>query len=181
LQGISGGNAATIGTKHLTRQKLLRALVIESGVLTALVLFVAMLFVWEDNPTQFRLLLIKGPSMRPLLSGVNVILLQRADTAHRLDVILAVHRGMHRIVGLPGETIWIQGSHVCVATPSVPRHCPPEPYAHIVDAHWNEGPIHLGPGDYFAIADNRIKHWAGIVHGSEIRARFVMALYRGEQ
>jgi len=96
-------------------RRLRRALCVELGLLTLLIAPVAYLFAAPDNPTGLRLVLVGGPSMQPLLGTMNVLLMRQTTRFARLDVAQVRRDGIHRIVGLPGETVWVRGGHICVA------------------------------------------------------------------
>jgi hypothetical protein len=149
---------------------------VTSAVLACLCLPPAGLFAAPDNPTGLRLVLVGGPSMHPLLGTMNVLLLRRAGHLQRYDVAEVVHRGIHRIVALPGETFWTVRGRFCVQGPRTPRQCLAEPYVRITHAWWNRPPQRLGPQEYAWAPDDRAGPWVRVIDRRAIDAVLVLPL-----
>ena len=100
---------------------------------------------------------IDGSSMEPSLhDGEYVIVnrvLYRLQPPQRGDVIVFQHEGsrefIKRVIGLPGDTVAVQGGHVLVN--GVPLN---EPYIAQPNAYTME-PRKIGPDEYFVLGDNR--------------------------
>ena len=99
-----------------------------------------------------------GPSMQPTLARWNYVLVRRTKQISRYQILDSGHHGMHRVLGLPGETLWLVGGRVRVCTPHPPG--PPscrlltEPYVRYQAPASNVGPVAAGDG-YIAVPDNR--------------------------
>ena len=122
-----------------------------------------------------------GPSMQPTLARWNYVLVRRTHQIRRYDILDSGHHGMHRVLGLPGETLWLVGGRVRVCTPHPPG--PPncrlltEPYVRYHAPAANIGPVAAGDG-YVTVPDNRscchfliavpIEDAVGVVEGSLI-------------
>ena len=100
-----------------------------------------------------------GPSMQPALATYNFVLVRDRRRIQRGDILVSGHHGMHRVVGLPGETVWLIGGRVRVCTPrtaAVP-YCRflVEPWVHFRRIkHRTWGPLVLRNG-YATVPDNR--------------------------
>ncbi len=161
-------------------RRLRRALCVELGLLTLLIAPVAYLFAAPDNPTGLRLVLVGGPSMQPLLGTMNVLLMRQTDRLARLDVAQVRRDGIHRIVGLPGETVWVRGGHICVASspaPTTPPRCPAEPYVGITNPTWNTAPRRLGRDEFAWAADNRVLRFLVVRRRCQFDAVLLWAVY----
>ncbi len=100
-----------------------------------------------------------GPSMQPTLAAHNVLLVRDTQQIHRGDILVTAHHGIHRVVGMPGETISLVGGHVRVCSPRTgqPASCRTlhEPgVQYYRSPPQNAGPVFLGHG-YGTVPDNR--------------------------
>lgn len=124
----------------------------------------------------WRPMLVRGISMEPTLHDGAIRLATLVRYRHRSPergdiVIIAMAGGrsyyLKRVLALPGETIAFQdGLRLLDGSPAVE--------AYLREAgHWNMGPVHLDPGQYFVGGDNRSvpfeQHLAGSVNRSDIR------------
>jgi len=100
---------------------------------------------------------IDGSSMEPSLhDGEYVIVnrvLYRLQPPQRGDVIVFQHEGsrefIKRVIGLPGDTVAVQGGHVLINGVALK-----EPYIAQPNAYTME-PRKIGPNEYFVLGDNR--------------------------
>ena len=99
-----------------------------------------------------------GPSMQPTLARWNYVLVRRTQRIRRYEILDTGHHGMHRVLGLPGETLWLVGGRVrvCAPRPPGPQSCRmlTEPYVRFRGQEANRGPVAAGDG-YVAVPDNR--------------------------
>lgn len=99
-----------------------------------------------------------GPSMQPALARWNFLLVRDTRHIHRGDILISRHHGMHRVAGLPGETIWLVHGlvRVCTARPGTASACSmlTEPYVRYPNRDRNAGPV-LVRGGYITVPDNR--------------------------
>lgn len=109
---------------------------------------------------QYTIARAQGSSMQPTLAQYNFLLVRRKGQVRRGDILVSRHHGDHRVVGLPGETVWLlHGTvRVCTPRPSGVADCRflNEPY---VQYHplvpKDVGPVHLTDG-YATVPDNRL-------------------------
>jgi hypothetical protein len=159
------------------RARMTRALLLELLILCVVVTPPILLFAMPDNFTGYRLSLVGGPSMQPLLgTRANVLLLRRTTVFHRFDVAQIRNGSIHRVVALPGETFWVRRGQVCVAAPGVAAHCLREPYVGLANPTWNRAPQRLGPDAYAWAADNRTMRFVKIVHHRDLQAVLVLVI-----
>src|SRR4051812_6387606 len=105
------------------RARVIRALLIELLVLCVLVVPPVLLFAVPDNFTGYRLTLVGGTSMQPLLgTRADVLLLGRTTVFPRFDVAQVRGGAIPRVLALPGEPFWVRRGQVCVSAPAVAAH-----------------------------------------------------------
>jgi signal peptidase I len=100
---------------------------------------------------------IDGSSMEPSLHDGEYVIVNRVtyrlQPPQRGDVIVFQREGsrefIKRVIGLPGDTVAVQGGHVLVN--SAPLN---EPYIAQPNAYTME-PRKIGPNEYFVLGDNR--------------------------
>lgn len=129
-------------------------------VLLTLVIFFMIRFAVEN----FR---IEGNSMEPNFHNGQFLLVNklayRIGQPQRGDVIIfhfplnVSQNFIKRVIGLPGDTVRIQGGQIYVnGNPMDERDCT-EPLEKdcIIGANYPWGPVTLGPDEYFVLGDNR--------------------------
>jgi signal peptidase I len=100
---------------------------------------------------------IDGSSMEPSLHDGEYVIVNRItyrlQPPQRGDVIVFQHEGsrefIKRVIGLPGDTVAVQGNHVLVNGVALD-----EPYIAQPNAYTME-PRKIGPNEYFVLGDNR--------------------------
>jgi signal peptidase I len=100
---------------------------------------------------------IDGSSMEPSLHDGEYVIVNRVtyrlQPPQRGDVIVFQREGsrefIKRVIGLPGDTVAVQGGHVLVN--GAPLN---EPYIAQPNAYTME-PRKIGPNEYFVLGDNR--------------------------
>lgn len=119
---------------------------------------------WQDYQqlaTLNRYVIVRasGPSMQPTLARWNYVLVRRTQQIRRFDILDSGHHGMHRVLGLPGETLWLVSGRVRICTPhqSGTPHCRllDEPYVRYHAPRTNVGPLEAR-GGYITVPDNRV-------------------------
>lgn len=99
-----------------------------------------------------------GPSMQPTLARWNYVLVRSTQQIRRYEILDTGHEGMHRVLGLPGETLWLVGGRVRICTPrplgASSCRMLTEPYVRFRGPEANRGPVAAGDG-YVAVPDNR--------------------------
>lgn len=99
-----------------------------------------------------------GPSMQPTLARWNFLMVRDTRRIHRGDILISRRHGTHRVVGLPGETVWLVHGHVRVCTPrlgtSPACRMLTEPYVRYPNTARNAGPT-VARGGYITVPDNR--------------------------
>ena len=85
-----------------------------------------------------------------------------------------------RVIGLPGETIELTGSHVTVDKPNAPPETLSEPYVQTDRLENEYGVYTLGEDEYFVMGDNRIessdsRSW-GVLPKKDIVGRALLRL-----
>lgn len=107
---------------------------------------------------HFSIVRANGPSMQPTLARWNFLLVRDTQTIKRGDILISGHHGMHRALGLPGETIWLIHGRARVCTPRLHgAYCRflSEPYVRYRPTRFKDlGPIQVR-GGYIAVPDNR--------------------------
>jgi signal peptidase I len=97
-----------------------------------------------------------GQSMQPTLARYNFLLVHDTPTIARGQILVSGHHGIHRVVGLPGETVRLSGATVQVCGPgSAPCRLLAQPWPHFppLTAH-RTVTVHLGHA-YATLPDNR--------------------------
>jgi hypothetical protein len=56
---------------------------------------------------HYSIVRANGPSMQPTLARWNVLLVRDTRQIGRGDILISGHHGMHRVLGLPGERVWL--------------------------------------------------------------------------
>jgi signal peptidase I len=100
---------------------------------------------------------IDGSSMEPNLHDGEYVIVNRViyrlQAPQRGDVIVFQREGtrefIKRVIGLPGDTVAVQGGHVLVNGVALD-----EPYIAQPNAYTME-PRRIGPNEYFVLGDNR--------------------------
>ena len=132
-----------------TRESSLFREIVETLLLTVVI------FVLVNTITgRFR---IDGSSMEPNLHDGEYVIVNRViyrlQPPQRGDVIVFQREGsrefIKRVIGLPGDTVAVQGSHVLVNGMALD-----EPYIAQPNAYTME-PRRIGPNEYFVLGDNR--------------------------
>jgi signal peptidase I len=111
------------------------------------------------NFNRYSLVRAKGSSMQPALAYNNFLLVRDTKQIQRGQILVSGHHGIHRVAGLPGETISLVGGRVQVCAPrrALPAECHllVEPWVHYVAARpVNSKPVFLRNG-YGTVPDNR--------------------------
>lgn len=106
----------------------------------------------------FSIVRANGPSMEPTYARWNFLLVRDIRRVHRGDVLVSGRHGIHRVVALPGETVWLAHGRVHVCTPA-PRAAPAcrslrEPYVAYTAPRAEAGPVTVRDG-YITVPDNR--------------------------
>jgi signal peptidase I len=149
-----------------------------TAVILALVLGVVAL------RTTFRRLEIRGESMAPTLVKGDGVLTRPAQAIRRGDIVLYLSpkkddRFLHRVVGLPGESISMRDDVVFIN--GMPLD---EPYAWFDEERLpgirNFGPIRLPADSFFILGDNRDNsndsRYLGTIPRDHIRSRVVYVI-----
>jgi signal peptidase I len=109
---------------------------------------------------HYSIVRANGPSMQPALAQYNFLLVRDTKDVKRGDILVSRHHGIHRVLGLPGETLSLEGGRVRICSP---RHGTPPGCRYIADPtvkyrnpqqHHDEGPMQLKNG-YGTVPDNR--------------------------
>ncbi len=103
---------------------------------------------------------VAGQSMMPLLSSEDVVLVNRLIydfwKPQRLDVVVFEREDkrtfVKRVIGLPGETVQIQGGYVYVNGERLEAD---NGLDQVSLAGLAESPVKLGENEYFLLGDNR--------------------------
>jgi signal peptidase I len=100
-----------------------------------------------------------GSSMQPSLARYNFLLVKDTRSVKRGDILVSRHYGIHRVFGLPGETISLVDGRVsvCSPLPGGPPNCrfKADPWVRYPSVpHHDAGPILLRDG-YGTVPDNR--------------------------
>jgi signal peptidase I len=132
-----------------TRESSLFREIVETLLLTVVI------FVLVNTITgRYR---IDGSSMEPNLHDGEYVIVNRViyrlQAPQRGDVIVFQREGtrefIKRVIGLPGDTVAVQGGHVLVNGVALD-----EPYIAQPNAYTME-PRRIGPNEYFVLGDNR--------------------------
>lgn len=103
-----------------------------------------------------------GQSMQPVIEDGDRLLVNRAAYRifgpKRYDIAVFINTGtgtenVKRIIGLPGETIWISDGRVMINGKPLPGE-EGELYGNVVIPGIAEMPVELGDNEYFMIGDN---------------------------
>lgn len=108
---------------------------------------------------HYSIVRANGPSMQPTLARWNFLLVRDTRQVRRGDILISGHHGMHRVLGLPGERIWLIHGRVRACTPrsGAAPFCRflAEPYVRYRPTDYkDQGPI-LARGGYVTVPDNR--------------------------
>ncbi|MBI3977724.1 MAG: signal peptidase I [Chloroflexi bacterium] len=107
--------------------------------------------------TGYRPVILVGASMPPTLWGGEMVLWRPVDVLRRGDVVVYWYQGVrfvHRIAGLPGETIAVRAGAVLIDGGAGPAPLA-EPYVHF-NTTWDHPAITIPAGHYLIMQDNRI-------------------------
>jgi signal peptidase I len=108
---------------------------------------------------HYSIVRANGPSMEPTMAEYNYLLVRDTKEIHRGDIIISGHHGMHRVVGLHGDTVWLRAGKVRVCTPRPGA----APYCRVLVEPWVRfsstncpawGPLVADHG-YVTVPDNR--------------------------
>ena len=120
---------------------------------------VVIAFAWFCMHTFGVQITVAGQSMMPLLNSGDVVWMNRLvydfGKPERLDVVVFQRedkRTVKRVIGLPGETIQIQGGYVYI---NGERLAADNGLDQVSLAGLAENPIELGEDEYFLLGDNR--------------------------
>jgi signal peptidase I len=94
--------------------------------------------------------------MEPQLARDDYVLVEQTNRGiRRGDILVTKKDGDHRVVGLPGETVWVDHGQVRICGPG-PAGCRrlAEPYVHYPDTSATFGPIAAKTG-WVIMADDR--------------------------
>jgi signal peptidase I len=108
---------------------------------------------------RYSIVRANGPSMQPTLARNNFLLVRDTHQIRRGEILVSGHHGIHRVAGLPGETISLVSGHVKVCAPrqGAPSACRMlvEPWVHYLPvAPVDSKPVFLRNG-YGTVPDNR--------------------------
>lgn len=109
---------------------------------------------------HYSIVRANGPSMQPALAQYNFLLVRDTKAVKRGDILVSRHHGMHRVLGLPGETLSLQGGRVQVCSQRIGASpiCRPiaDPWVHYPNPgrHQDAGPLLL-KNAYGTVPDNR--------------------------
>lgn len=112
---------------------------------------------WYAPPNNFTITM--GPSMRPNLDYFHLVSLRPATSFRRQSIVyyISVLAGgakmMHRIIGLPGETIEVRGGEIIIGKGGE-RFTLEEPYVKL-QFQWDWPATALGEEEYLILGDNR--------------------------
>ncbi len=120
---------------------------------------VVIAFAWFCMHTFGVQITVAGQSMMPLLNSGDVIWMNKLvydfGKPERLDVVVFQREDkwtVKRVIGLPGETIQIQGGYVYI---DGERLAAENGLDQVSLAGLAENPIELGEDEYFLLGDNR--------------------------
>lgn len=112
---------------------------------------VSLIICWFVSSHYFQLMLIQGDSMEPAYHNMQIVVLNKFDKIYsHSDVIAFRCEGLStnlvkRIVGCPGDTVWIQDHKLLVNG---------IPYTEIEYAGLLETSVTLEAGQYIVLGDN---------------------------
>lgn len=103
---------------------------------------------------------VTGSSMEPVLAADDVVLVNRllydVGSPERFDIVVFERedsrKNVKRVIGLPGETVQIQGGWVYINGERLETR---EELAQVSLGGRAENPIQLGEDEYFLLGDNR--------------------------
>ncbi len=133
------------------------SLVLGCSIATAIFLLLSSFGDWLRSQPQQPILLF-GPSMWPAINTLDVVSLTPAGSVDRGDVIsyrFGYGRSVHRVVGLPTETVTILDGRITVTRGSESQFLD-EPYVQTARASSTSITKALGPDEYLVIGDNRL-------------------------
>lgn len=120
---------------------------------------VVIAFAWFCLHTFGVQVTLAGQSMMPLLNSGDVVLMNKLiydfGKPERLDVVVFEReekRTVKRVIGLPGETVQIQGGYVYIDGERLEAK---DNLDQVSLAGLAENPIKLGDHEYFLLGDNR--------------------------
>ena len=127
---------------------------------------VALLIVLPIRAFVAQPFVVRGESMEPTFKDGDYLIVDqlsyRLGAPRRGDVIIMRYPKdqslffIKRIIGLPGETVELEGSNVVVDRPNAAPITLDEPYVEAGHLENEYGSYTLGPTDYFVKGDNRI-------------------------
>ncbi|MCG3774211.1 MAG: Signal peptidase I S [Nitrospira sp.] len=112
---------------------------------------------WVRSQPQTSVLLL-GPSMWPAINTFDVVTLASVDSVDRGVIIsyrFGYGRSVHRVIGLPTETVTVQDGSITVTRGTVTQLLD-EPYVQTARASSTSITKALGPDEYLVIGDNRL-------------------------
>ena len=126
--------------------------------------FIAFIIVWPIRAFVAQPFIVSGSSMVPTFENNQYLIVDqisyRFEAPERGDVVIFRYPNdtskffIKRIIGLPGETVIIEGSDVSVKNPETGEITKiPEPY--IKNKSQNKIETKVGPTEYFVMGDNR--------------------------
>lgn len=120
---------------------------------------VVIAFAWFCLQSFGVQIVVAGQSMMPLLNSGDVVLMNKLlydfRKPERLDVVVLERedkKTVKRVIGLPGETVLIQGGYVYIDGERLEA---PDNLDQVSLAGLAENPIELGENEYFLLGDNR--------------------------
>lgn len=176
--------------KELTPEQKKRRMILNIAEIVAYLIFAVLIIKFVPMYVMERVS-VEGESMLETLHDGDQLIGEklsiRFNNLKRYDIIYFAPKGNHksvdfikRIIGLPGETIYIEDSVVYVnGRPLQEDYATEENFL----AYTAASPIYLGEDEYFVMGDNRNRSTdsrsstVGVVHLKDIEGRAVFRLW----